>query len=393
LEDEVQGFERDLDKSKIYKAGYKQGARIPRTFILKHKRFIKYFRCFCFKACAAEEIPRVKGLAERFVFIGMVEGFPRKDWADVNEEDYTRLRQLRDMLLKWRLASGDWQLPDVELPCKGRLAELWKPIIQIVHGLTVEKQLRAFVERLQQERLNEKMNTLEGRLVKVVAETYQNEPLPFTVVWEKLAEELEAKQDEKKPNMIDSAEFGVITKKQVGYRLREVLGGKKRSYRTADGFTKAYEFDSNKLHRIAKKYGVVSKCLMRPNSESAPMSKPENQTCEKSFFSENKPNLPSGKTAFNVETPQPIRHIGHLDTNFQNAEEAEKLDRAVPGTVPLESFKAVYWSDGYYDWHTCAVCGYTKLTSWQAETFKGEAVWLCEDCKEAWEKQQQAGDA
>jgi hypothetical protein len=58
----------------------------------------------------------------------------------------------------------------------------------------------------------------------------------------------------------------------------------------------------------------------------------------------------------------------------------------------LRNFKTVYWSDGYYGWHTCAVCGYTKLTSWQAENFKDEKVWLCEDCKEAWEKQQ-AGDA
>jgi hypothetical protein len=53
------------------------------------------------------------------------------------------------------------------------------------------------------------------------------------------------------------------------------------------------------------------------------------------------------------------------------------------------NFKAVYWSDGFYDWHLCAVCGQTKLTSWQAETFKDEKVWLCDDCKDAWEKQQQ----
>jgi|GEM_PF-5718886 len=52
----------------------------------------------------------------------------------------------------------------------------------------------------------------------------------------------------------------------------------------------------------------------------------------------------------------------------------------------LQGFRAVYWSDGNYGWHKCASCGYTKLTSWQAETFKGDMVWLCEDCKEAWEK-------
>jgi len=27
------------------------------------------------------------------------------------------------------------------------------------------------------------------------------------------------------------------------------------------------------------------------------------------------------------------------------------------------------------------------LTSWQAETFKDEKLWLCEDCKTTWEKQ------
>lgn len=54
-----------------------------------------------------------------------------------------------------------------------------------------------------------------------------------------------------------------------------------------------------------------------------------------------------------------------------------------------DGFKAVYWSDSGYGWHECAVCGYTKLTSWQAETFKDEKLWLCEECKAAWEKQQE----
>ncbi len=104
LEDEAQGLYKDLDKAKIYKAGYKQGAVVPRTMITQSKRFIKYFRVFCFKACAAEEIPRVKGLLERFIFIPMTEGYPRKDWADFNEQTRNALRELRNMLLKWRIA-------------------------------------------------------------------------------------------------------------------------------------------------------------------------------------------------------------------------------------------------------------------------------------------------
>ncbi|MGC9346216.1 MAG: hypothetical protein ACP5ER_05450, partial [Candidatus Bathyarchaeales archaeon] len=51
-----------------------------------------------------------------------------------------------------------------------------------------------------------------------------------------------------------------------------------------------------------------------------------------------------------------------------------------------EDLKAVYWSDQLYDWHPCCICGYQKLTSWQAETFKGDKLWICEDCKLEWEK-------
>jgi len=40
LEDEAQGLYKDLDKAKIYKAGYKQGAVVPRTMITQNKRFI-----------------------------------------------------------------------------------------------------------------------------------------------------------------------------------------------------------------------------------------------------------------------------------------------------------------------------------------------------------------
>ena len=178
LEDEAQGMQKDSDKAKIYKAGYKKGAVVPRTVMMQNKRFIKYFRVFGFKACAAEEIPRVKGLLERFIFIPMTEGIPNKDWADLNETDEQRLRELRNMLLKWRMASMNWKIPDIDLPVKGRLKELWKPVIQIISGLTVEKDLRTHLELLQKERLNERANTLEGHIVKVVCELYvSGEPI------------------------------------------------------------------------------------------------------------------------------------------------------------------------------------------------------------------------
>jgi len=162
LEDEIQGIDRDLDKVKIYKAGYKEGAVVPRTLITQHDRIIKYYNTFSFKACASERIPKVKGFRERFIEISMVEGFPEKEWTDITPEDLKRLHDLRNMLLKWRMLSREWQLPNPEVSMRGRLKELWKPILQVTHGLTIYDTLAGFVEEQRDERLSRRQNTLEG---------------------------------------------------------------------------------------------------------------------------------------------------------------------------------------------------------------------------------------
>jgi hypothetical protein len=91
--------------------------------------------------------------------------------------------------------------------------------------------------------------------------------------------------------------------------------------------------------------------------------------------------------------PDPSEPPANHTRNIHHAEGTEetegKPEIPPPSNKPwltLNQIKAVYWSDGFFDWHPCAVCGYTKLTSWQAETFQGNKAWLCEDCKAAWEK-------
>jgi len=112
------------------------------------------------------------------------------------------------------------------------------------------------------------------------------------------------------------------------------------------------------------------------------------------------PPQPSTSTCPDVpmpSTPEPSLNLKMEPHSLDNSErsrcpEAKPENKENSGRNSLNNFKAVYWADGFYGWHQCAACGYTKLTSWQAETFKDEKVWLCEDCKESWEKQQ-AGDA
>jgi hypothetical protein len=363
-------MQKDSDKAKIYKAGYKKGAVVPRTIMMQNKRFIKYFRVFGFKACAAEEIPRVKGLLERFIFIPMTEGIPNKDWADLNETDEQRLRELRNILLKWRLANMEWKIPDIELPVKGRLKELWKPVIQIISGLTVEKDLRTHLEILQKERLNERINTLEGHIVKVICELIiPGEPIAFADLWKNLVTDLGGKLDDKKPNKVDTPEFGEVTKQKIGYRLREVLGGKKIKARGQDGTERVYAFDFEKLKRIAKKYGcnLVPKFPTNTSLEERSTSKPESEVEEKNAFSENKPIQETQKTQEEGKNLPNVVQLGNSGTNNTLEELALKT-------------KSLYRLEFDFGTNTCILCKVQDKSDWQITEFNDSWGFLCGPC-------------
>jgi hypothetical protein len=327
-------------------------------------------QCAHAEVSAAEEIPRVKGLLERFIFIAMTEGYPKKDWADFNEADEKRLRELRNMLLKWRMASFEWKIPEIELPVKGRLKELWKPIIQIVSGLTIEQDLRAQLEQLQKERLNEKINTLEGHIVKVICELYiPNEPLAFADIWDTLVKDLEGKLDDKKPNKMDTAEFGEVTKQKVGYRLREVLSGKKNNTRGQKGPGRIYDFDEGKLKRIAKKYGctLANKLTSFTTCQNAAPLKPESEVQEKPSFSEKQANLQSEESEKEAETPSEVVSLVNSFANISH----EELEAKTKSVVRLTMDFGV---------ETCVACTFKGRPDWQVTLFDDSWGFLCGPC-------------
>lgn len=353
LEDEVQGIHKDTDKIKIYKAGYKKGAVVPRTIITQHDRIIKYYNTFCFKACASEQIPQVKGFNERFLFISMVEGFPKKEWADITKEDLDRICNLRNMLLLWRLQTREQQLPEVNVSMKGRTKELWKPILQVTQGLTVYEDLLKFAEEQKNERLNEKQNTLEGHIVKVVVKLYNEagSPVPFSDIWKELGYDLDGKLDDNKPHVMDTSEFLQITKNKVGYRLREILGGKSKTIRNKgteanNTVAKVYEFDEKKLRRIARKYGfeLVTKLPTSPSSES--VQAPE--IMEKST---------QNKVETSLGMPQQLGKLGNSVTNIK-------------AVVTLEPPSL----------GTCSFCRHSRNLTHQVQYFNDEWADACVGC-------------
>jgi hypothetical protein len=318
----------------------------------------------------------------------MTEGYPSKDWADFDASDEKRLLELRSLLLKWRLLTMEGQFPEVELPVKGRLKELWKPIIQVVSGLTIEGDLRAHIELLRKERLSERISTLEGHIVKVVCDLFVlDEPLSFSVVWDALVLDLGGKLDDKKPNKMDTAEFAEISKQKVGYRLREVLGGKKAKVVGHDN-DRVYVFDAQKLERIAKKYGCdlknklseinggegeasnqcADKWTTKTSSTGITEEIEQNKVVEKELFSEKEHKLEVIKDEKHTVTPQEVVPVVRSSAICSLEE------------LTLEAKSIYRLTTDCYGTETCVVCGVRGLPDWQVTQFDDSWGFLCGSC-------------
>jgi len=99
-----------------------------------------------------------------------------------------------------------------------------------------------------------------------------------------------------------------------------------------------------------------------------------------------KEQTPSSETASEMRQNYELTEKDGKSLNF-NATNATFQSSFSP--LKLEDLTFVHWADEFYGEHECCVCGYQKLTSWQAEDFKGNKHWICDDCKQEWEKRRE----
>ena len=193
--------------------------------------------------------------------------------------------------------------------------------------------------------------------------------MPFSCIWDALVKDLEGKLDEKKPNKMDTPEFGEVTKQKIGYRLREVLGGKKTKARLAEGSARIYNFDAEKLKRIAKKYGcsLVPKFQSVPTLEERANCECENKVEEKSSFSEKKPVAEPEITEKKADTPAKVVQLGDSGTNPTLEELCSKA-------------KSVYRLTMDFGIETCVICGAKGRPDWQVTLFDDSWGFLCGPC-------------
>ena len=266
IEDEIQGIERDTDKSKIWKSGYKKGAKVPRIKIKANgEREIEYYNTFSLKFAAGEKLIKVKGLTERFIVIQMIEGQPEKDYYD--EEDFRRFTKLRNKLLLWRINKlTDPRFAQLELPwLRGRMRELYLPLLAVLKETRYYSIFERFVRRMIEDRVEAKRNSFEGFLTRIVAMVLKEKikegksdlKIEFLDIWKEIKKELNAEESLSKPNRLETDVFGTLTKQKVGRRLREVLGSKVKRERDGDKVKVYHIFKAMKLLKAIRKYHVT----------------------------------------------------------------------------------------------------------------------------------------
>jgi protein-disulfide isomerase len=120
---------------------------------------------------------------------------------------------------------------------------------------------------------------------------------------------------------MDTSEFYQVYKNKVGYRLREVLSGKSTAIKekNSDGnwvSIKAYEFNMEKIQRVAKKYDYEfsTKLLSVPSSESVNATQSMEKDDKKN--DENKTDRPLQLSTLSNSVEKTIQETAMLQCSF-----------------------------------------------------------------------------
>jgi hypothetical protein len=270
-EDETQGFEKDTEKSKIYKAGNSKNGKVPRVLTTPTGSKLLVYPTYCLKILAGEQVPIVKGLNERLLTINMSKGKASKDWYARGIDEMTHLKELKMDLLKWHMVNYSNQYSD-DIKATCRIENNLRPLRTIAKGLSVEKEFDCWCREAIQRNQNEKKSTLEGFVVEAVYDLvingdYELEKvmqgqavtkiyISFDDLWARLKIITFATTDGLNEKLITN-EFGEVSKNKIGRILTDIFGSKTIS-RTPSGSSgikvRFRVFNAETLGRVVSNY-------------------------------------------------------------------------------------------------------------------------------------------
>ena len=352
-ETEIYTREQFMEVRALLNAGYRKGQYAIRIIGSEQGTpKIGLFDVFGFKALAGTKA-LVGTLQSRCIVTNMskatkpVNIFIDEEWAE----------KLRNQLIMYRFKNLGKSSPEFELGNfnNARVLELFISLLQVAPSEKVRNRILEYAYDLCKVGAEEELASVEARIVEALI---------------KCEDRVEAGKIAVQ-TIVEAYNNGLPEAEQVDGRFigrRMVALGFKKCRLT--GGPRGFIYDRKLIDRLKIRYISPETSLMSLMSLSLGQS--TETTPEKSLTETEK----AEKTFLNHASGMPIQ-----------SDVSDISDISTEGVFTLQDIKALFWVDGEFTFHPCGICGYSKLTSWKAETFKGQLFWICEDCKQEWENQ------
>jgi hypothetical protein len=263
-EDEADNIEFNHEKMKIYKGGYQEGKKVPKTDLPHGKRVQNSWNTFGFKALAAEKLPditKTRGFHQRIIPLYCRDGTPEYDIAEITttggEEEFQdlldELDKTHNLLLAYKLLHYHEIIPDIKLRIRNREKQLFKPILRVFQNTETFKELLPVVSHYINQRRQSNYDTLEAnvfRLVYGLISELRSYSLTSSQIWQEVKDALKGEAIPNKPLSYDTEQFGIVSQRQITAILIEQFGAKKTKTRDSIILT----FNEDRLKGLTRKY-------------------------------------------------------------------------------------------------------------------------------------------
>ena len=263
--DEADRIHTDRDMMSILKEGYTILGKVSK--ISKNTEKQEFFFSYCFKIRIAEEPMRpafAKGVIDRSFVIKAIRGMPVYDIKEVLhpasrrneslEKLHNSLRNLRKLLLMYRLIHFEDPIIDIDTELSGRDKELCKPLLQLFYDTNsydrIANAIKSFLIRKNTRKNNVSIEPVLYRMVKEMLPKYKNNTIPVKDIWDYLVNNLGGTYDpDKKPNEFQSYDYDTIYRNTIT-KILEGFGAERKHKKSGNVLI----FDQEKLEKIGRMY-------------------------------------------------------------------------------------------------------------------------------------------
>ena len=225
--DEADRVHEDRYMMGILKEGYSIGGKVPKVNMNTGKQ--EWFFSYGFKIIIAEDPlspATAKGLIDRMFVIKAIKGKPEYDIKEVLhpgnrdkalEKQHDDLRNLRKLLLVYRLIHFEDSIVNRGVGLEGRDKELCKPLLQLFHDTEVYSEVKsALMTFLDKKNKRKKNVSIDPVLYEITANlvSTKGDKIYNSDTWQAIQDNiLGAPIDPKKPNEYQSYEYDTIYRK------------------------------------------------------------------------------------------------------------------------------------------------------------------------------------